>query len=257
MKLNRFSITIMAAVMFSAGGLTQSSPGGSATANGPASAAANQNTQPAGREPAARLGGRTALQVELSKSVDAKKAKPGDPVEAKLMQDVKSDGQIVLHRGATLVGHVTEAKARSKESPESRLGIVFEKAAGKGSEEFTFMAVVIALAPPRDGPTNIAGDPNRLSSGPAMGGQPFGAGHSVGGPSASAAPAVEAATQGLGTSGTLTAESRGAIGLPGVALKPSVVDGVQGTAVISGDRNVKLENGTQMVLLVSGERAAR
>lgn len=250
MKPNNYWIAIMAAVMFSAGGWAQNS------ASGSASATANQSTQPAAGEPAARLSGRTALQVELGKSVDAKKAKPGDLVEAKLMQDVKSDGQVVLHRGARLVGHLTEAQARSKEKPESRLGIVFEKAVGKG-EEFAFTAVVIALAPPRDGPTNIAGDSNSLSSGPAMGGQPFGAGHAVGGPSASAAPAVGAATRGLGGSGTLTAESRGAIGLPGVALKPSVVDGVQGTTVVSSDRNVKLESGTQMVLLVSGERGAR
>jgi hypothetical protein len=195
--------------------------------------------------------------VELSKSVDANKAKSGDPVEARLMQDVKPDDQVVLHRGARLVGHLTEAQSRSKENPESRLGIVFEKAVGKGGEEFAFTAVVIALAPPRDAQANIAGDRNSLGSGPGMGGKPFGAGNAVGGPSASAAPAVEAATQGLGGSGTLTAESRGAIGLPGVALKPSVVDGVQGTAVVSGDRNVKLESGTQMVLLVSGERGAR
>jgi len=247
---------MVAAVMLSVGGMAQNSASGSASANGQAGATANQNTQPATGEPATRLSGRTALQVELSKSVDAKKAKPGDPVEAKLTQDVKSDGQVVLHRGARVVGHLTEAKAKSKENPESRLGIVFEKAVGKGSEEFAFTAVVIALCPPRDASTNIAGDPNSLSSGPAMGGQPFGAGHAVGGPSASAAPAVEAATRGRGGNGTLTAESRGAIDLPGVALRPSAVDGVQGTAVVSGDRNVKLEGGTQMVLLVSGERAA-
>jgi hypothetical protein len=89
-----------------------------------------------------------------------------------------------------------------------------------------------------------------------MGGQPFGAGHAVGGPSASAAPALDAATRGGGSSGALTAESRGAIGLPGVALRPSLVDGVQGTVIISGDHNVKLDSGTQMMLLLSGPAVA-
>jgi hypothetical protein len=40
--------------------------------------------------------------VELTNGIDAKKAKPGDPVEAKLRQDVKSGDRVVLHRGAKL-----------------------------------------------------------------------------------------------------------------------------------------------------------
>jgi hypothetical protein len=256
MKLTTAWVATIAAALFTVSGVAQTSASGPAQASGPANSAVTQNTQAAGEasagKPAAGLSGRTALQVELIHNVDAKKAKPGDPVEARLTQDVREDGKVVLHRGAKLVGHVSEAKARSKENPESRLGIVFEKAAGKHGEEFAFRAVVMAIAPPRDEATNIAGDPTRLSSGPIMGGQPFGAGNAVGGPSASAAPAVEAATRSGGGNGTLTATSRGAIGLPGVALKPSAVDGIQGTVIISGDHNVKLESGTQMLLLVSG-----
>jgi hypothetical protein len=251
MKLGTSWIAAIAAALFTVNGVAQTSAPGSGQASGAASSTVNQNAQTAG-ETSAGLSGRTALLVELTSSVDAKKAKPGDAVEAKLTQDVKSDGKIVLHRGAKLVGRVSEAKARSKENPESRLGIVFEKAAGKHGEEFAFTAVVMAVAPSLEESSNIAGDPTRLSSGPTMGGQPFGAGNAVGGPSASAAPGVDAATRGGGGSGSLTAASRGAIGLPGVALKPSAVNGVQGTAMVSGDHNVKLESGTQMVLLVSG-----
>ena len=71
---------------------------------------------------------RDHLQAELSKSLDAKKAKPGDEVTAKLTQDVKADGKVVMHKGSRLVGHVTEAQAKSKENAESKLGIVFDKA---------------------------------------------------------------------------------------------------------------------------------
>jgi hypothetical protein len=246
--------------LFTVCGVAQTSASAPAQASVPANSTVTQKVQTAGEasagEPASGLTGRTALQVELIHNVDAKKAKPGDPVEAKLTQDVKADGKVVLHRGAKLVGHVSEAQARSKENPESRLGIVFDKAAGKHGEEFAFRAVVMAIAPPQEGPSNIAGDPTRLSSGPAMGGQPFGAGSAVGGPSASAAPSVEAATHGGEANGRLTAESRGAIGLPGVALRPSAVGGIQGTVITSGDHNVKLDSGTQMLLLVSGPAAA-
>ena len=244
MKRNTSWIVAMVAAMLIGSGVAQTS------ANGQANSTANQTPQAPAGEPSAGLSGRTALLVDLTRGVDAKKCKVNDPVEVKLTQDVKSGTKVVLHRGAKLAGHVTEVQPRSKENPESRLGFVFDKAVGKGGEEFTFRAVVMALAPSMQESSTIAGDPTRLSSGPAMGGQPFGAGSAVGGPSASAAPAVEAATR--GGAGSLTAESRGAIGLPGVALRPSVVDGVQGTVIISGDHNVKLESGIQMLLLVSG-----
>ncbi|MGB8132241.1 MAG: hypothetical protein WCG81_20815 [Candidatus Angelobacter sp.] len=247
-------ITAFAAGMLTIGTVAHGSHGALAALSGQANATASQTTQGAAGEPSAELSGRTALQIELTNSVDAKKAKLGDPVGAKLTQDVKSGPRILLHRGAKLVGHITEVQARSKENPESRLGIVFDKAVDKSREEFAFRAVVIAMAPPAGGSSTIAGDPNSVSSGPAMGGQPFGAGNAVGGPSASAAPAVEAATR-SGQSSPLTAASRGAIGLPGVALRPSVVNGVQGTVAISSDHNVKLDSGTQMVLLVSGPAA--
>lgn len=253
-KLNKFWVAAIAAALFTVGGVAQTAASGAATASSPTNS--STNAQAGAGAPSAGLSVRTALQVALTNSVDAKKAKPGDPVEAKLTQDVKSGDKVVLHRGAKLVGHISEAMARDKENPESRLGIVFDKASGKHGEESAFRAVVMALAPPLEESTNIAGDPTKLSSGPTMGGQPFGAGHAVGGPSASAAPAVEAATRGGGSSGGLTAESRGVIGLPGVALRPSVVDGVQGTVMVSGDHNVKLDRGTQMMLLVSGPPVA-
>lgn len=252
MKVTRSWAATIVTALFTVSGVAQISPGGPAQASVAANSTVNQKAQTAGEASAAGLAGRTALQVELTHNLDAKKAKPGDPIEAKLTQDVKTDGKLVLHRGAKLVGHVTEAQARSKQNPESRLGIVFDKATGKHGEEFAFRAVVMALAPPQEGPSNIAGDPTRLSSGPAMGGQPFGAGSAVGGPSASAAPSVEAATHEGGANGRLTAESRGAIGLEGVALRPSAVGGVQGTVIISNNHNVKLDSGTQMLLLVSG-----
>ncbi len=100
----------------------------------------------------------TTLQAELTKSIDAKKAKQGDEVTAKLTQDVKSSGQVVLHKGTKLVGHVTEAQAKSKESGESKLGIAFDKAVLKGGEEMAFTGVIQALAPPVQGSLSAATD---------------------------------------------------------------------------------------------------
>jgi hypothetical protein len=87
------------------------------------------------------------LYAELSKTVDAKKAKTGDPVSAVLLADVLSHGKIVARRDAKLVGHVTEAQPHSKDTPESRLGIVFDKVILKGGQEIPFASVLMALSP--------------------------------------------------------------------------------------------------------------
>jgi hypothetical protein len=87
------------------------------------------------------------LYAELSKTLDAKKVKAGDPVTALLLADIISHGKIVAHRDSKLIGHVTEAQARSKETPESRLGITFEKVVLKSGQELPLRSMLIALHP--------------------------------------------------------------------------------------------------------------
>jgi hypothetical protein len=89
----------------------------------------------------------TIMYLELSKSVDARKAKAGDEVRASLLANVLSHGKIVLRQDARLIGHVTEAQAFSKDKPESRLGVVFDKAIGKGGQEVPFNSVLLAIRP--------------------------------------------------------------------------------------------------------------
>ncbi len=98
----------------------------------------------------------TTLQAELAKSLDCKKAKPGDEITAKVTQDVKADGKVVVHKGSKLVGHVTEAQAKTKDNAESKLGIVFDKAVLKGGQEMAFNGAVQALAPPVRGSLSAA-----------------------------------------------------------------------------------------------------
>jgi len=53
---------------------------------------------------------------------------------------VKSEGKIVIPKGAKLVGHVTQASARTKGESESALGIVFDKAILKNGQEIPLSA---------------------------------------------------------------------------------------------------------------------
>ena len=253
----------------------------SAGAGGNAAGSAAAGADNAG----AMLGSGTILQAELSKPVDAKKAKSGDEVTAKLTQDVKSDGRVVLHKGSKLVGHVTEAQAKTKENAESKLGIVFDKAVVKGGQEVAFSGVIQALAPPVQGTLSVAGDDGgnmgagsggggamgggRTASPSPMGGPVGGATstvNSVAGGATSAAGSVANSTtgavngtvnNGVGTAagGTLNSTSRGVVGLQGIALSSAAAGSAQGSVLSSANHNIKLDSGTQMVLQVAGSAA--
>lgn len=51
----------------------------------------------------------TIIPAALSKSVDAKKAKPGDKIEARITMDLLCNGKVVTPRDTKVIGHVTEA----------------------------------------------------------------------------------------------------------------------------------------------------
>jgi hypothetical protein len=229
------------------------------------------------------------LQAELTKSLDAKKAKPGDEVSAKLTQDVKENGKVVLHKGSKLVGHVTEAQARSKENAESKLGVVFDKAVLKGGEEMSFNGVIQAVAPPVQGALSVAGDENSslgsgMGSGSSMGGGRNGGGLGpVGGVTGAAGSTVGAVgntagsvsntagsvtnstgavngavnrTAGVAANGALNSAAHGVVGMQGVDLTSAAAGSAQGSVISSASRNIKLDSGTQMVLQVTGSAAA-
>jgi hypothetical protein len=223
------------------------------------------------------------LQAELTKSLDAKKAKPGDEVSAKLTQDVKENGKVVLHKGSKLMGHVTEAQAKSKENAESKLGLVFDKAVLKGGEEVAFNGVIQAVAPPVQGALSVAGDENSSLSGGMGSGSSMGGGHSSGGGIAPIGAATSAAgstvgavgntagsvtnstgavngavnrTAGVAANGALNSAAHGVVGMQGVDLNTAAAGSAQGSVISSASRNIKLDSGTQMVLQVTGSAAA-
>ena len=223
----------------------------------------------------------TDVVAELSKSVNVKKVKLGDPVKATVTQDVLAQGKIVIRRGSKLVGHVTEAKVRSKEDEESRLGVVFDKALLKGGGEIDFTAAVRALAPgvrvgavdkpdpmgaPPRGPfigQSTTPQPMTNSSGISSGSSKISP--DVGSPASptvsgkdtmainpATGPAVSAAGGQHGNPETdlMGPGSRGVFGLADLKLHREPGGGA-GSVITSTHHNVKLDSGTQMVLQVS------
>jgi hypothetical protein len=259
MFMNKFWIAAMAGCLLTVSAMAQTTPGSAAPAND------NHVSLAAG----------AVLQAELTKSIDAKKAKSGDEIDAKLAQDIKTtDGKILMHRGAKLVGHVTEAQAKSKENAESRLGVVFEKAVAKDGQEITFSGLIQAIAAPAQSAPSLGSD-DRGGMGAGSGGGNMGGGRSGGGAmtpmggggmgapgssnmgSNAGNPANSSSTPANGAgNGSLSASSRGVSGMPGVTL--NVATGNSQSSVFSSTNgNIKLESGTQMILQVAGPAGAK
>lgn len=91
----------------------------------------------------------TLIQAEMSNDVDAKKAHAGDIFRARIWGEVRSGDKIILPQKTVLVGHVVDAQPRTKDNPESRLTIAFDKAVLKNGSELPLRGVVerVQLSP--------------------------------------------------------------------------------------------------------------
>jgi hypothetical protein len=87
------------------------------------------------------------IPVLLARSIDSKKLKAGDEVDAKTAAILHLTDGSVISRGAKVVGHVTQAKARSSGDAESALGIVFDKIDLPEGKDLSITAVIQAVAP--------------------------------------------------------------------------------------------------------------
>ena len=223
----------------------------------------------------------TKIDATLANSLDAKKNKPGDRVEARTTQDVKQDGKVVMKKGTRLIGHVTEAQARTKDQSQSQLGIVFDHALMNNGQEIPLNATIQALAAAQSSTAATAGSDDLMASGGGMG-SASGAARSGGGlvggvastagatagtvmntagsASGNAGGTLSAATThsagavgGLSSAGRLASNSSGVFGLEGLSINSAASSATQGSMIVSPTKNVHLDSGTQMLLSVSGQ----
>lgn len=236
------------------------------------SVAQSQSAAPSGAGSIALASG-TTLNAELSASVDSKKAKAGDAVMAHVTDAVRADGETVIPKGAKLVGHVTQAAARSKGDSESALGIQFDKAVLKNGQEIPLSMWIRALAAEPKSVYQAGPEQNTLAGTPAAGQSPMGSARSMGGPPAPTAPPMGASTDtgngaagpahggeqmsgaagGLNAAGQLSPNSRGVFGMEGVHLATDGASAAQGSLITSSGKNVHLDGGTRLLLVVLTE----
>src|SRR5580692_2123500 len=222
----------------------------------PSAASESQNT-------AFRLAPETIIRVELAKSVDAKKAKVGDEVMAKTIDDFLSDkNEVLAPKGSRVLGHVAEVSPHQGESA-STLGIAFDKIVLKNGTEVPLKASIQAIGPPESNaaagndnmgaPANSGGmspmsSPGRGAYGgttPNPGGTMPG---NVNNPDPAAQDASQSTSQTAAINGRLTPKAQGVVGMSGLSLSTGAA---QDSLLSSPKHNVKLDSGTQMILRVT------
>ncbi len=230
----------------------------------------NPATQPAQSSSAGQPNGTvriapgSVIPVQLTRSIDAKKAKAGDEVEAKVTQDLKTgNGDVIVPKDTKILGRVTTAQARSKEQKDSQVGIAFDHAVIKNGTPLAMqMSIQAIIAPAALHPMSSNGATEGSASSPGAAGMPPS-------PSGGRSPGMGSGTQssmpgsstpsnggpdnaGSGTSPhqPITGNTEGVVGMPDLNLS-AAANASDGSVVSSQKVNVKLESGTLMLLRVN------
>ena len=112
------------------------------------------------------------IPVQLTKTIDAKKAKMGDQVMAKVTMDLKTNsGEVIVPKDTKVTGHVTEAQASTKDQKGSQVAIAFDHATLKTGDVNLPMSIQAVIAPPSNDASSNSG-----GGGGGGGGEPAAAG---------------------------------------------------------------------------------
>jgi hypothetical protein len=207
----------------------------------------------------------SVIPVQLTKSIDVKKAKTGDEVDAQVTADLKAEnGDIIVPKNTKVVGRVTEAQARNKEQKESQVGIAFDHAVMNGSNMTMPMSIQAIVAQSYLSGGNSSGSSRsnegtaQPSPSPAAGGTSQGNyGSRSGGmgapqaatPQTPQAPSADAPAPAANAHQPITGKTEGVLGIPNLTL--STTDTAHGSVMSSEKNNVKLEGGTLLLLHVN------
>ena len=208
------------------------------------------------------------IPAQLTKGVDAKKAKTGDEVVAKVTQDMKtSGGEVLVPKDTKIVGHVTEAQPRSKEQKESQVAIAFDRAVMKNGSEVQLPMSIQAIIGEQNNPNAPGGNeqtssggayssPTGTSGGAAAGGSGRTSGAGSAGAQPTPSPSAGTSTTGsnsqteAGSRPQITGQTQGVVGISNLKLSPGS-NPSQGSVVSSDKNNVKLDSGTLLLLKVN------
>jgi hypothetical protein len=263
-----------------------SSVSGSASGNGSASSKSSvsrKNGNNSGR--ALMLDSATNITGELQSALDVKHAQVGDEVILKTTQAIKQNGETIIPKGSSLIGHITEVQQRTKGNAESKLGLVFDRVEGKNLSA-DVMATVVSITNVRAANnvgdtlgTDVMGSSSTSASGSARGsggggllggGSGGSSGGLLGGVGSTAGGIVNTTTQTVGgvtntatqTVGGVANTATGTLGsttqvvgqtINGIQISQSASGSANGSTTLSSqNKNVKLEKGVMFNLQLNG-----
>jgi hypothetical protein len=231
----------------------------------------------------------TAFNAKLLESLDARRNKPGDKFTAETTETVRYGRSVIFPRGTIIEGHVVRKSISTHGPDRSALFLQFDKAILKNGQQTIMNAGIQAMAigPTPQAPIETASandDPDSeaaprseasmrsdvVMNSRAIPAQPVDTtlnadGSAMNGSaknkvaisreSTDAAihpPAVELPlTQGTFTRhGLLTSDSKGALGAPDIRVYTPLSEGSDGTVLMSTRKNVHLERGTRLLIVV-------
>jgi hypothetical protein len=120
-------IAMIAAAVQIGASATPATAQAQAMANSAAQAVSSSAAEASAQGQSAEIKNGTKISAELMSNIDARTAKQGDKVVARVTQNVKQHGKVVVHKGDKLVGHVTSVKRSLNGKGGSSLGVQFDQ----------------------------------------------------------------------------------------------------------------------------------
>jgi hypothetical protein len=203
----------------------------------------------------------TRLAAELQGTLDVSKARVGDRVLLKTTEAIKSGGQTVVKKGASLVGHVSDVRRRAGGGAASSLTVVFDRIeSGSLSSPIsaTIDSVTGSFARARAGDEEVGMDTrsrtgartsggSSSSGGGLLGGATGAVGNTVGGVTSAAGDVLGSTTETVGNTTRGVGDTLGRIQIT----QSAGLSAEAGTTLSLAGGNLRLEKGTTFRLTVN------
>jgi hypothetical protein len=173
----------------------------------------------------------TGIVGVLATELNTKHSKVGERVEVEITEDVKSGDEILVKKGSIVTGQITQVNPFSQGVDSAELEIVFDKVVPKSGEPISTHLAIYALAAKRIDRTDDLQDGSGLIATNTRAG--------VAGGMLSPPPGLKA-------------DSRGLFRIDAMRLLPTAKDNPPTSLVSSQSRDVQLEIGTEIVVVVVG-----
>jgi hypothetical protein len=209
----------------------------------------------------APLGVGTAFNASLEETLDTRKTKAGDPVNAETSEDVSYQQCMIFPKGTKIVGHVVRVTSGGH-GGGSAIFIQFDKATIKDGQDVILNAGIQALAvgtvAPTPANTSKSGNtpqavPVVESAGSAASSDALVVSTLYQEPRNTLRPPVMASSAAEGeftSNGLFSPDSKGAFGRPDLKVYTPTSEGSRGTVLLSSKKNMHLEAGTHLLLVV-------